>query len=361
MQKNRNPINDLHNNKLIKPKALKSGDVVAAVSPSWGGASVFRHRYEAGKAQFEKTFGVKVIEAPNALRPSAELAADPSMRAQDLMWAFENPDIAGIIAIIGGDDCVRLLPHLDLDVIRANPKIFMGYSDTTALHFACRKAGLSAIYGPTFMAGFGENGGLFDYMTQSVRKTLFSTNAIGEIEANKAGWTDDQSLSWAKPEDQVKKRPLKSSTPVRILQGKVAVRGPLLGGCVEVLEMIKGTSVWPTLPEWDGVILFLETSEEAPAPDYFIRCLRNYAATGVLDRISAIILGRPANVPQDKLHQYDDALFHVVHKEAGLIDLPLMTQMDFGHTDPMFLMPYGAMAEVDPLKNKFSILDSAVV
>lgn len=346
---------------LTKPKALKPGNMIAAVSPSWGGASVFRHRYEAGKTQLENAFGIKVIEAPNALRPSEELAENPSLRAQDLMWAFQNPDVAGIISIIGGDDCVRLFPHLDLDVIRTNPKIFMGYSDTTALHFACRKAGLSSIYGPTFMAGFGENGGLFDYMMQSVHKTLFSSDTIGEIEANQAGWTDDQSLSWAKPEDQVKKRPLKSSMPVRVLQGNAAAQGPLLGGCVEVLEMIKGTSVWPTLPEWDGAVLFLETSEEAPAPDYFIRCLRNYAATGILNCLSAVILGRPANVPEDRLHQYDDALFHVVNKEAGLTDLPLMTQMDFGHTDPMFLLPYGAMAEVDPLKNKFSILESAVV
>jgi muramoyltetrapeptide carboxypeptidase LdcA involved in peptidoglycan recycling len=125
--------------------------------------------------------------------------------------------------------------------------------------------------------------------------------------------------------------------------------------------MIKGTSVWPSQAEWEGAVLFLETSEEAPAPDYVIRCLRNYAATGILNRLSAIILGRPANVQDDQLHQYDEALFRVVNKEEGLTDLLLMTQMDFGHTDPMFLLPYGALAEVDPLKNKFSILENAVI
>lgn len=347
--------------KLIKPPALKKGDTVAAVSLSWGGASVFPHRYEAGKKQFQDAFGVKVIEAPNALKPPDELFRNPRLRAQDFMWAFENPDIRAVISVIGGDDSVRLLPYLDLDLIAKNAKIHMGYSDTTATHFACMKAGVSSIYGPTFMAGFGENGGLFDYMRRSVERTLFQATPIGDVEPNTQGWSDDNSLSWAKPENQNTKRALQPIQGWKILQGKGKVQGHLIGGCVEVLEMLKGTPVWPDLNDWDGAILFLETSEEAPAKDYFIRCLRNYAASGILERLSGIILGRPAGMNEDTFAQYDNALFQVVNTECGMTVLPLLTQMDFGHTDPMFLIPYGAMAEIDADETSFSILESAVV
>ena len=258
---------------LRKPVKLSRGDTVTAVCHSWGGASPFPHRYQAGKEQLEKTFGLCVIEAPNTMLPAEELAAYPELRAQDIMWAFQNPDVKAVFSVIGGDDAVRLLPHLDYDVIAQNPKIFMGYSDATVIHFACLKAGISSVYGPTIMAGFGENGGLFEYMTDSVKKTLFSSDAIGDIRPNTGAWTDDGSLSWANPDNQVQKRPRRTSRPWRVLQGKGRARGHLIGGCVEVLEMLKGTAVWPEADMWNGAILFLETSEEAPSQDYFIRCL----------------------------------------------------------------------------------------
>ncbi len=159
---------------MIKPKKLKSGDRVAAVSLSWGGAGKFPHRYEAGKRQFEEEFGVQVVESEHALRDPAWLAHNPQARAHDLMAAFADPNIDGIISTIGGEDSIRLLPFLDLDVIRQNPKVFMGYSDTTISHAACFKAGLVSFYGPAFMSGFAENTGMFPYMVESVRKTLFS-------------------------------------------------------------------------------------------------------------------------------------------------------------------------------------------
>lgn len=345
-------------NALIKPPVLKAGDQVAAISLSWGGASVYPHRYQVGKRQLEEAFGVKVVETPNALLPSSELSASPRLRAEDFMWAFENPDIKAIITIIGGDDSVRTLRYLDYDVIAQNPKIFMGYSDATASHFACMKAGISSIYGPTFMAGFAENAGIFDYMRQSVQKTLFSSSPIGEVKENRQGWTCDESLKWSDPESQKIPRPLNPSKGVSILQGTALAKGHLMGGCVEVLEMLKGTDVWPATEEWAGAILFLETSEEAPDPGYFMRCLRNYAETGILEHLSGIIMGRPANVSLDKLDQYDQALLHVVEKEYGLT-FPIIGQMDFGHTDPMFLIPYGAQAEIDPVNKTFTILEGA--
>src|SRR4029079_4166907 len=129
---------------------------VATVSLSWGGPGAIPHRYEAGKAQLEKEFGVRVVEMKHTLRPAEWVAKNPRARADDLMEAFADPSIRGIISTIGGDDSVRILPHIDLDVIRRNPKVFLGYSDTTVTHLACLKAELATFYGPSIMAGFAE-------------------------------------------------------------------------------------------------------------------------------------------------------------------------------------------------------------
>ena len=101
------------------------------------------------------------------------------------MEAFADSSIRGIVSTIGGDDSIRLLPFLDLGLIRDNPKVFSGYSDTTVTHFACLNAGLTTFYGPSIMAEFGENGGPFPYMTASVKQALFSTepDSICQLEA----------------------------------------------------------------------------------------------------------------------------------------------------------------------------------
>src|SRR4051812_15502007 len=117
--------------KMVKPARLRPGDRVAAVSLSWGGPGAIPHRYQAGKAQFEREFGVQVMEMKHTLESPEWLERNPKARADDLMEAFADSQINGIISTIGGDDSVRLLPHIDLEVIRRNPKVVMGYSDTT--------------------------------------------------------------------------------------------------------------------------------------------------------------------------------------------------------------------------------------
>ena len=345
---------------LIKPQKLVAGDKVAIVSPSWAGAKVFPARYAAGKRQLEEEFGLIAVEAPNAMLGVEENAENPQKRAEDINWAVKNKKIKAIIPVIGGDDAVRLLPFLDYEAIKANPKILLGYSDTTALHLAFLHAGVRSIYGPAIMAGgFAENGGMFDYFIKSVRKTLFSSEIIGQIEPNMNGWTDEE-LSWREPQNQQIRRTLKKSTGNRVLQGTGKVRGHLFGGCIEVLEMLKGTPVWPEKEFFDNAILFLETSEEAPSLDYVVRVLRNYAACGILQRVRGIMVGRGANLPENEQDRYDRAFWHVVQKECRL-NTPIVSQMDFGHTDPMFLLPYGAQAEIDATAGTFKILESAVI
>jgi muramoyltetrapeptide carboxypeptidase LdcA involved in peptidoglycan recycling len=112
------------------------------------------------------------------------------------MEAFADPEIRGIVSTIGGDDSLRILRHLDLGVLRAHPKVFVGYSDTTVTHFACLAAGLVSFYGPAFMAGFAENGGVDPYLAASVRRTLFTAEPAGEVVPNADGWTVEW-LDWA--------------------------------------------------------------------------------------------------------------------------------------------------------------------
>jgi muramoyltetrapeptide carboxypeptidase LdcA involved in peptidoglycan recycling len=342
---------------MIKPPKLNPGDKIATVSLSWGGPSIFPHRYQAGVRQLQEEFGLKVVEMPHTLKHANWLAHDPKARADDLMQAFADPSIRGIFATIGGEDSIRLLPFIDYDVIRHHPKIFLGYSDTTISHLICYKAGLVSFYGPCIMVEFAENCGMFPYVVQSLRRTLFSSNIIGEVKPSE-GWVFE-GPDWADPANQQVRRKLNPPTGWRFLQGSGIHRGHLVGGCIEVLDWARGTEIFPD--DWQDAILFLETSEEAPSPEYLTRTLRVLAAMGVLSKLSGILFGRPGgSLPPGKFEEYDRALLQVVKEEQELTDLPIITHMDFGHTSPMFVLPYGVQAEMDMDHQCFSILENAV-
>jgi muramoyltetrapeptide carboxypeptidase LdcA involved in peptidoglycan recycling len=320
---------------------------------------VFPHRYQVGVQQLQDEFGLQVVEMPNTLRDADWLAKNPQARADDLMQAFADSSIKGIFATIGGDDSIRLLPFMDLDIIRDNPKIFLGYSDTTISHLVCYKADLVSFYGPSIMAEFAENCGMFPYVVQSLRKTLFSSEAIGVVRPDAQGWTVER-LDWADPVNQEIKRKRKPATGWKFLQGKGIHRGHLIGGCLEVFDWLRGTEFFPE--NWQDAILFIETSEEAPPPEMVTRTLRVYAAMGILSKLSGILFGRPGgDVPIEKFEEYDNAIVQVVNHEEGLTDLPIITNMDFGHTSPMFVLPYAVQAEIDVENKQFSILENAVI
>jgi muramoyltetrapeptide carboxypeptidase LdcA involved in peptidoglycan recycling len=343
---------------MIKPPKLNPGDKIATVSLSWGGPSVFPHRYQVGVQQLQDEFDLQVVEMPNTLKDADWLARNPRARADDLMQAFTDPSIRGIFSTIGGNDSIRLLPFLDLDVIRHNPKVFMGYSDTTITHLVCYKAGLVSFFGPSIMAEFAENGGMFPYMVHSLRQSVFSNEVIGEVKPATEGWTVEF-LDWADPANQQRTRKLNPSTGWKFLQGRGIRRGHLVGGCLEVLDWTRGTEIFPE--NWENAILFLETSEEAPPPEAVTRTLRVFAALGILPQLSGILFGRPGGIiSPDTFPDYDQAILQVVNDELGLTDLPIITHMDFGHTAPMFVLPYGVQAEIDPEKRAFSIVENAV-
>lgn len=341
---------------LIKPKKLQAGDRVATVSPSWGGAGepALRWRYEQGVKRLEEIFGLKVIPMPNSLKGGDYLYKSPQARAEDLMTAFKDESIKGIIANIGGDDSIRLLTYIDFDVIRENPKIFMGYSDVTVSHLFCHKAGISSFYGPTILNDFAENVEMDPYTIEMVKRTLFSNEIIGEIQpANE--WTSER-LEWIE-ENKNRRRTMRKNLGYEVLQGSGVAQGHLIGGCIEVLEFAKGTDLWPEEEYWENSILFFETSEEKPEPNLIRYWLRNYAAQGILQKANGIIFGKP----QDEKYygEYKEEIQRVL-KEFDLNDLPVLYNLNFGHTEPKFILPYGAMAEINCDKSTFTILENGV-
>lgn len=343
-----------------KPPKLNPGDTVATISLSWGGAQLFPQRYQQGKRQLEQSFGVRVVESRHTLKSPEWLANNPQARAKDLMEVVSDPNIKAIISNIGGNDSIRMLPYLDLEVLRKNPKIFMGYSDTTISHFAFFKAGVVSFYGPAILAGFAENGGVFPYTEDSVRRSLFQSDPIGELVENRAGWTVEH-LDWGDPHLQ-RPRQLQPNTGWRWLQGQGVQQGRLIGGCIEVLDWLRGTQLWPTAEEWRDAVLFLETSEEAPSPEAVLYMLRCLGALGVLQSSRGLLFGRPGGTAlnDEERRAYDDVLLRATRNELGLHDLPIISNLDFGHTDPIMVLPYGLQTEIDCEQQRIRILESAV-
>lgn len=340
-----------------RPPGIRAGDRIAAVTLGWGGPAEFPARYEAGKRQLEEALQVEVVELPHTLADADWLAAHPEARADDLHRALRDPDIQGLVSTIGGDDGVRVLPHLDLDLIADHPKALLGYSDTTTIQMAFLQAGVVSFYGPAVMAGFGENAGLHDYLVRGVRSALVDPGRDVVWPPNADGWTTEQP-DWGDPSTQVVPRTLTPSAGWQWHGRGVAV-GPAVAGCLEVLDWMRGTPWWPDL---EGAVLLLETSEEQPPPEVVARFVRSLAAMGDLSRIAALVLGRPGgpDLPVEEHGAYVDALLHAVRDEAGLVDLPVVTGVDFGHTDPMWTIPQGVPLRVDVDSRTLMFLEPGV-
>ena len=343
--------------KLTKPQKLSKGDKVATISLSWGGAGEFMHRYQQGKTQLQETFELEVVESKNALKSAEYIYKNPKARAEDLMESFADKSIKAIISNIGGDDSIRILPFLDLKIIEQNPKIFLGFSDTTISHIACYKAGLTTFYGTSLLIGFAETGGMHHYQIDDINKNLFSSKSVGQVLPNTNGWTNEM-LEWGNKELKNTKRKLTKNTGWNFLQGETIVEGKLLGGCLDVLEFLKETEFGLSLNEWEDKIMFLETSEIMLAPDNFKWIIRNYAAQGIFKKLKGIIIGRPYD--NKYTEDYNKILLQVIKDEQGLEKLPIITEMDFGHTCPTFTIPYGVRAEINCIDKTFSILESGV-
>ena len=342
---------------MIKPKKLSAGDTVALVSLSSGmaGEDAIRWRTEQGIKRIEDVFGLKVKVMPHALKGIDYIYEHPEKRAEDLNEALRDPDIKAIICAIGGNETIRIQPYVDFDALKGNPKIFTGYSDTTANHFMFYNNGISTSYGPALLTDFAENIGMDDYTIASIRRTWFKSDAIGEIKPSET--IRRFGLKWDEKNRDIERESF-TNPGYESINGKGVARGHLIGGCFELLGSMRGTGLFPDTSSFNNAILFLETSEVHITPDFFEDYLRALSMMGIFDKINGIIVGRP----QDGVH-YEDykEIWRQILKEAGREDLPVLYNMNFGHNEPKFIVPYGLQAEVDTENLTFRILENAVI
>lgn len=344
---------------MIKPKRLSKGEKIAVVSLSWGGLGddCFIHKFNIAKERLEKDFGLEVICMPHALKGSEFVTNHPELRAKDLMDAFSDNSISAIFCAIGGDDTIRILPYIDLEIIKNNPKIFMGYSDTTINHFMMYKAGLVSFYGPSIMSEFGEYVRMFSYTQKAVKDILFGNWEQYRLLPSDE-WTDDYVI-WQESNINTPHNMKKDSHGYEVINGHGVVQGHLLGGCIDVFMMAIGTKIWPTLNEWEDAILFIETSEDKPSPDFIKWTFRNLAAQGILNVINGIIVGKPQG--EKYYNEYKAAITQVVVNEEHLDVLPVFYNVNFGHAKPIGIIPYGIKAQLDCKSKSIVFLECPTV
>lgn len=345
---------------MIKPKHLQKGDKVAIVSLSRGllGEDWAIHKLEIAKQRLENDFGLEVVVMPNALKGVKYLYENPQARAEDLMNAFRDSSIKGIINAIGGDDTIRLLPYIDFNIIRENPKIFTGFSDTTTNHFMMYKAGLISYYGAALMTNFAEYVKMNDYTLWAIQNTLFTPKENLDIPSAPYWYDDEDEKIWWSEENMHRLKPYHAEeVGYEVLQGQTIVEGELLGGCLDVFIQILGTSIWPEKEEWRGKILFLETSEEDMSCEQLTWILRNLTAQGIFEMISGVLVGKPAK--RSKYEPYKEVYQKVIGKEANKPELPILYNVNFGHAEPIGVIPIGVKCRLDTINKKITLLELA--
>lgn len=344
--------------KMIKPERLHQGDKVAIISLSSGmlGDQQFLHKYYLGKERLEEVFGLEVVAMPHALKGSSYLYEHPEKRAEDWMEACADPSIKAIITAIGGDDGVRLLPYVDFTVLRKYPKIFLGYSDTTIHHLMMHKASVVSFYGPALMSDFAEYGAMSEYTVTAIKEVLFDSKAPINIE--KCPYWQKGGIAWSEENMDKQSERLPDTKGYETLQGEEAVRGRLIGGCIDAFPMYCGTAAWPEAGQWDDTILFLETSPDCPAPEFLTYYLRGLGAQGILETAHGIIVGKPC---RERYYDEYKSVYRKVLKEFGREDLPVLYNVNFGHCAPIGILPYGVECELDVTQKKITLCEDCVI
>ena len=339
--------------KFHQPSSFKPGDKVAIISPSSGMPFLFPWVYEQGLNRIRDLFKLQVVEFPTARQSPEYLSKNPKARADDINAAFADSSIKGIIATIGGNDQIRILPYLDKKVISSNPKIFLGYSDNTNLHLFLWNLGIISYYGGAVMTQFAMGGGMHEYTTDSIKRALFN-RPIGQIIA--APEYSDADLDWAEKQNLDRKRPMYPSQGWDWYNKQdEVIEGRLFGGCLEVLSF--HLSVRKYLPDFEklnGTILFIETSEEMPAQELVYCFIATLAEIGLLKKFKAILMAYPKaqfcnKQPPEGREAYISNQQNAIKK--ALTDygsnIPVIFNMNFGHTDPQMIIPNGGLVIIN--------------
>ena len=354
---------------MIKARNLVKGDKVAIVSLSSGifGEEFCSHEVEIAKKRLEE-YGFEVVFMPHTLSGAKYVSEHPEDRAADLKQAILDPEIKAIITAIGGDDTYRTIPYLmdDLEFVEGvknNPKIFSGFSDTTINHLMFYKLGLKTFYGPCAMIDLAElDGEMLPYTKEHFEKFMKSEESF-LIEPSDVWYIDREEFG---PEQiGVPRTSVVESRGYEVLNGSGVASGELYGGCIESLydamtggahkdekEIIEKYGILPTLDEWKGKMLFIETSELFADEVELKKMLLEFKNRGILEVVSGVLVGKPKN--EVFIEEYKD-----VYKEVfSDLDTPVLYNLNFGHALPRCLIPYGAMCEVDFDNKKVRVLET---
>jgi muramoyltetrapeptide carboxypeptidase LdcA involved in peptidoglycan recycling len=341
-----------------KPNKLKSGDTVAVLSPSWAGPSVFPLVYENG-LKVLKEWGLKIKEYPMTRASGNSSLKNAELRAKDINDAFADKDVKAIFVSIGGDDSIRILPFINEDIIKTNPKIFIGYSDTTTMLTYFNQLGLITFNGPSIMAGFSQSESLPKEFIKHAYEILF--NSFSTYEYPVFSKYCDGYVDWSIDENLGKTEVLREDGGLRTIQGSGIARGQLFGGCMEALEFMKGTRFYPDKIFWKNKILFLETSEEKTSIASIKRILRNYGVQGIFNEINGIIFGRARDYSDEEKKDLDSAIKEIISIEFDRPNLSIVTNAEFGHTDPQIILPNGILIEINLEEQRLKLLESCTV
>jgi muramoyltetrapeptide carboxypeptidase len=322
--------------KLIRPPRLNPGDTLGIIAPA--SAVPDPKNVDRAVAVLEK-LGYRIKFARHAHRRLGYLAGTDRERASDVMQMFTDPKVNAILCVRGGYGTARLLPRLDYATIRANAKIFVGYSDITSLHAAFFKhAGLISFHGPMLNSDFALKE-LPHFTIQSFLRTLAGgPDRAGEIAglniaAGYAGKT------------------------VKVLRRGVA-RGQLIGGNLALLCTLIGT---PWEPVFRNNILFLEDIGEAPYR--WDRMLTHLLNCGLLPQVAGIAIGLNADCedPIAKSAREPRQTLEEVLKERLLpLRIPVVTGLPFGHVPPNATLPVGVRATLDANQGALQLNESGV-
>jgi muramoyltetrapeptide carboxypeptidase LdcA involved in peptidoglycan recycling len=341
------------------PPALSRGDRVAVVAPcaTPDGQKAPDHVRERGLRRLRERFGLDPVVYDSVHRERADRFANPEARAAELETAFRNPDIGAVIAVLGGNDQVRILKHLDPAVFREHPTRFFGTSDNTSFCSFLHAQGVVSFYGGTLYTDVAHPGPLDSFVAEYLERAFFD-DALGVLDPPER--FTDEDLDWHDPAN-LGREPTYEPASVTWAGGDQPARGRLWGGCLEVLDTLLAVN---RVPDVEGGVLLLETSEELIPTGEVFRVLTAMGERGLLDGFEAVLVGRAKarNVVEDPGPEGRER-YRATQREAietalaeYAPDVPVVFDLPVGHTKPTAPLPIGGEVRVDPAAERIEFL-----
>jgi len=322
-------------NKIYSEK-LKSGDEVRIIAPSRSMAILSEEIKNIANRRFEE-LGLKLSLGKHVNESDEFNSSLIKSRVDDLHEAFSDKNVKAIITVIGGFNSNQLLRYIDWDLIKNNPKIFLGFSDITALNNAIFvKTGLVTYSGPHYSM-FGQKL-YFEYTLKYFKNCLMNKKAF-EVKPSDS-WSDDV---WYLNQD---KRNL-INNPGHLIINEGESEGTILGANLCTFNLLQGTEYFPDLTD---SILFLEDDYET-VPHTFDRDLQSLIHLPDFNKVKGLIIGRF----QKKSKMTDELLIKIIKTKKELNKIPIIANVDFGHTDPKITFPIGGVVRIIASKNKTSV------